>query len=126
MMLQTADTLRYLYLGGRIGRAQNLLGSVLNIKPIIGMQDGIIVPLGQARSRTKAYLRMVDIMKEHLGLSERIKAAFTHVSAPEEAERLRDMVTSKFACVETLIAELSPALGVHTGPGTVGVCFYSL
>ncbi len=126
VMLQTADTLRYLYLGGRIGRAQNLLGSVLNIKPIIGMQDGIIVPLGQARSRAKAYARMADIMKEHLDLGERIKAAFTHVAAPEEAERLRDLVTSKFDCAETLIAELSPALGVHTGPGTVGVCFYSL
>lgn len=126
MMLQTADTLRYLYLGGRIGRAQNLLGSVLNIKPIIGMEDGIIVPLGQARSRVKAYLRMVDIMKERIDLGQRVKAAFTHVAAPEEAERLRDIIASKFDCVETLVAELSPALGVHTGPGTVGVCFYPI
>ena len=50
-MLMTADTLRYLYLGGRIGKAQNLVGSLLNIKPIVGMDDGIIVPMGRAHSR---------------------------------------------------------------------------
>ncbi len=54
MMVQTADTLRYLYMGGRIGKAQHLVGSILNIKPLIGMQDGVIVALGMARSRLKA------------------------------------------------------------------------
>jgi DegV family protein with EDD domain len=59
-MLQTADTLKYLYMGGRIGRAQHLVGSLLNIKPIISMEDGIIVSLGTARSRKRAYQMMVD------------------------------------------------------------------
>jgi len=124
MMIQTADTLRYLYLGGRIGRAQHLVGSVLNIKPLIGMEEGVIVALGQARSRAKAYLRMADLMRQRVALDARIKAAFTHVAAQEEAERLRDLICQRFDCSETLIAELSPVLGVHTGPGTVGVCFY--
>lgn len=124
MMIQTADTLRYLYLGGRIGKAQHLVGSVLNIKPLIGMKDGVIVALGQARSRTKAYLQMTNLMQQRVAPDERIKAAFTHVAALQEAERLRDLVGQRFDCAETLIAELSPALGVHTGPGTVGVCFY--
>jgi len=124
MMIQTADTLRYLYLGGRIGKAKHLLGSVLSIKPLISMQDGVIVALGQTRSRAKAYVRMTELMGERVAPGDRIKAAFTHAAAHREAERLRDLVCQRFDCAETLIAELSPVLGVHTGPGTVGVCFF--
>jgi DegV family protein with EDD domain len=124
MMIQTADTLRYLYMGGRIGRAQHLVGSLLNIKPLIGMQDGIIVALGTARSRIKAYRRMVELMKQRVGERARIKAAFTHVTALEQVERLQALVTASFECVEMIVTELSPALVVHTGPGTVGLSFF--
>ncbi|RLC79604.1 MAG: DegV family protein [Chloroflexi bacterium] len=126
MMIQTADTLRYLYMGGRIGRAKHLLGSVLSIKPLIGMEDGVIVALGQARSRQNAYQKMIKLMEKKAGKGAAIKAAITHVAAPEEASKLQAMVEEAFDCREMLIAELSPALGVHTGPGTVGVCFYPL
>jgi DegV family protein with EDD domain len=124
MMIQTADTLRYLYMGGRIGRAQHLVGSLLNIKPLIGMQDGIIVALGTARSRIKAYRRMVELMKQRVGEGARIKVAFTHVTALEQVERLQALVTASFECVEMIVTELSPALVVHTGPGTVGLSFF--
>lgn len=124
MMILTADTLRYLYMGGRIGKAQHLLGSMLKIKPLIGMQDGIIVALGQARGRTKAYLQMVNLMQQQLAPDDQIKVAFTHVAARQEAERLRDLISPRFNCAEILIAELSPVLGVHSGPGTAGICFY--
>lgn len=124
MMIQTADTLRYLYMGGRIGKAQHLMGSLLNIKPLIGMQDGIIVALGTARSRLKAYRRMVELMQQRLGEGTRIKVAFTHVAALEQLERLQELVAARFECVETIVTDLSPALVVHTGPGTVGVSFF--
>jgi len=124
MMIQTADTLRYLYMGGRIGKAKHLAGSLLNIKPLIGMQDGVIVAVGTARSRMKAYRRMVELMQQRVGDGARIKVAFTHVSALEQVERLREMVTARFECVETIVTELSPALAVHSGPGTVGVSFF--
>jgi len=124
MMIQTADTLRYLYMGGRIGKAKHLAGSLLNIKPLIGMQDGVIVAVGTARSRLKAYRRMVELMQQRVGDGARIKVAFTHVSALEQVERLREMVTARFECVETIVTELSPALAVHSGPGTVGVSFF--
>jgi DegV family protein with EDD domain len=124
MMIQTADTLRYLYMGGRIGRAQHLAGSILNIKPLIGMQDGIIVALGTTRSRTKAYRRMVELMQQQVGEGSRIKVAFTHVAAQAQVETLRALVADRFECVETIVTELSPALAVHSGPGTVGVCFF--
>jgi len=123
MMIQTADTLRYLHMGGRIGKAQHLLGSLLNIKPVIGMKDGDIVALGTARSRLKAYRRMVDLMQQRVGEGARIKVAFTHVAAREHLEKLQDMVMSHFDCSEIIVTELSPALAVHSGPGTVGVSF---
>jgi DegV family protein with EDD domain len=123
-MIQTADTLKYLYMGGRIGRAKHLVGSLLNIKPLIGMEDGVIVPLGQARSRMKAYEAMVEMVEAAIGTMGQIKIAYVHAAAQEEAEKIKDLIERRLTCVESLIAELSPALGVHTGPGTAGVCYY--
>ncbi|HIQ05937.1 MAG TPA: DegV family protein, partial [Anaerolineae bacterium] len=125
MMIQTADTLRYLYMGGRIGRAQHLVGALLNIKPIIGMEDGIIVPLGKERSRKRAYQRIATIMEERVGRGASIKIAFMHTAAPEEAGKLQAIIEPRFDCHEALVSELSPALGVHTGPGMVGVGFFT-
>jgi len=123
-MIQTADTLRYLYMGGRIGKAQHLVGSLLNIRPLIGMEDGVIVPLGQARGRVGAYRKIAEMMEKDVGPRGRVKVAFVHAAALEEVQKLRAMVEERLTCVEVLIAELSPALGVHTGPGTAGVCYF--
>jgi DegV family protein with EDD domain len=123
-MIQTADTLKYLYMGGRIGMAKHLVGSLLRIKPLIGMQDGVIVPLGQARSRRRAYEAMVDMIESAVGPDARIKIAYVHAAAQEEAEKIRSLVEERLDCVESIVAELSPALGVHTGPGTAGVCYF--
>jgi DegV family protein with EDD domain len=122
-MIQTADTLKYLYLGGRIGRAKHLVGSLLNIKPLIGMEDGVIVPLGQARSRRRAYETMVDMVEAAVGKAGKIKIAYVHAAACKEAEKLKALVEARLNCIESLTAELSPALGVHTGPGTAGLCY---
>ncbi len=123
-MLQTADTLRYLYMGGRIGRAKHLVGSLLNIKPIIGMEDGVIVALGQDRSRQSVYRHMVQIITAHLGERAKIKAAIVHAGDEQAAEVLKGLISESFPCDELLTTELSCALTVHTGPGTVGVCYY--
>ena len=123
-MLQTADTLKYLYMGGRIGRAQHLAGSLLNIKPLISMEDGIIVSLGTARSRKRAYQMMVEKIESVVGRNGEIKIAYVHAAALEEAEKIQDLVEGRLTTVETIFAELSPALGVHTGPGTAGLCYY--
>ena len=123
-MIQTADTLKYLYLGGRIGRAQHLMGSILRIKPLISMDDGIIVSLGTARSRRFAYRRMMEIMDQDVPSGGTVKAAVIHFGAPEDASALREMIQDRFDCMELIVTELSPALAVHTGPGTVGVCYF--
>jgi DegV family protein with EDD domain len=122
-MIQTADTLKYLYMGGRIGMAKRLVGTLLNIKPLIGMKDGIIVALGQAHSRIGAYTDMVDYVTETVGKGK-VKVAYVHAGALEEAQKLKEMVESNLDVVESFVAELSPALAVHTGPGTAGLCFY--
>jgi len=125
-MIQTADTLKYLYMGGRIGKAKHLIGSLLSIKPLIGMEDGVIVPLGTARSRKSAYRIMVEKIEEAVGSGGAIKIAYVHAAAQEEAEKIRTLVEARLQVVEWMFAELSPALGVHTGPGTAGVCYFPI
>jgi fatty acid kinase fatty acid binding subunit len=122
-LLQTADTLRYLYMGGRIGKARHLVGSLLNIKPLIGVEDGEIVPLGVARSRNQAYHSMVDKIEAAVGKS-RVKIAYVHAGARQEVEKIKNIVEERLNAAESLIGELSPALAVHTGPGTAGLCYF--
>jgi DegV family protein with EDD domain len=122
-MIQTADTLKYLYMGGRIGMAKRLMGTMLNIKPLIGMRDGVIVALGQARSRMQAYTAMSEMVAEAIG-NGKAKVAYVHAGALEEVEKIKGLVEGKVDVVESFFAELSPALAVHTGPGTAGLCFY--
>ena len=124
-MIQTADTLKYLYLGGRLGRAQQMMGSLLNIKPLIGMLDGVITPLGRAHSRGQAYQMMSDLVAETVGRG-RAKVAYVHAGAQREVEKIKELVESKVEVIESFFAELSPALAVHTGPGTAGLCFYKV
>jgi DegV family protein with EDD domain len=123
-MIQTADTLKYLYMGGRIGRAKHLVGSLLNIKPLIGMEDGVIVALGTARSRNQAYRAIADLVEKAVGAGGKIKIAYVHAAALEEAQKLRELIEARLQVVEWMFAELSPALGVHSGPGTAGVCYF--
>jgi DegV family protein with EDD domain len=122
-MIQTADTLKYLYMGGRIGKASQLVGSLLNIKPLISMEDGEIVAAGIAHSRGQAYQAIVDKVEEKVG-QDQIKVAYVHAGARQEVEKLKKAVESRLNAVESLIAELSPALAVHTGPGTAGLCYF--
>ena len=122
-MIQTADTLKYLYMGGRIGMAKRLMGTLLNIKPLIGMKDGVIVSLDMAHSRLQAYNQMAAYVSDAVGQGK-VKVAYVHAGALEEALKLKKIVESRLNVVESMIAELSPALAVHTGPGTTGLCFY--
>lgn len=125
-MIQTADTLRYLYMGGRIGKAVHLMGSMLSLKPLISMKNGEIVSLGVSRGLHRAYEKMVESIGKTVGASARIKIAYMHAGALENVQILKSMVESRFDVVESFISELSPALMVHTGPGTTGFCFYPI
>jgi fatty acid-binding protein DegV len=96
---------------------------MLDIKPIISMENGEIIALGQARTRKKVYQLMVDKLDSLVGQSA-IKIAYVHAAALEEAEKLKRLVEQRIEVIESLICDLAPALGVHSGPGTVGFCFF--
>ncbi len=123
-MIQTADTLKYLAMGGRIGRATELMGSMLHIKPLIGMKDGLIVPLGKAFTRGSAYKMMSEEVLKTAGKHGKVKIAYVHAAALEEALKIKTLIEDHIQVVESIIVELTPALGVHSGPGTAGICFF--
>jgi len=117
----TNDTLEYLQRGGRIGKAASLVGGLLSIKPIIGIRNGMPAPLSVARTRSGAYRRIVALAQGIIPEGSAVRAALMHVAAADEVERFRALLEEKYSVIEWVIAQLSPALGVHSGPGTVGI-----
>jgi DegV family protein with EDD domain len=117
----TNDTLEYLQRGGRISKASSVVGGVLNIKPIIGMRNGMPAPLGIARTRQGAYRRIVSLALNQIAEGSTIRAALMHVAARDEVEVFRPLLEERYSVIEWVVAQLSPALGVHSGPGTVGI-----
>ncbi|MBC8450390.1 MAG: DegV family protein [Chloroflexi bacterium] len=119
------DTLEYLQKGGRIGGAAALLGSMLQVKPILHLTGGRIDVLEKVRTARKAKQRLLGIMEEQVGQAGAVHAAVIHANAPPEAEMLRQQVADRFQCRELFVCELSPAIATHVGPGAVGVAFYA-
>ena len=117
----TNDTLEYLQRGGRIGRVASTVGGMLSIKPVIGMRGGMPAPLSVARTRSGAYRRIVSLALGRIAAGTTIRAALMHVAAPDEAEVFRALLEEHYSVIEWVVAQLSPALGVHSGPGTVGI-----
>jgi len=114
------DTLKYLALGGRIGKAKALLGSVLNVKPILTVKDGEMAPVGQVRSYAKGIYKLVDFVKAAIDIQD---LAVMHTTAPEEAQTLAEHIGSIFPKERIQLARVGPVLGVHGGPGVVVVAF---
>jgi len=115
-LLGVFDTLKYLLLGGRIGKAKALLGSMLNVKPLITMRDGELFPAGQVRTHSKGIERLFDLVRNTLNIEE---VAIVHSTTPGEATSLREHIASIFDKRQIHLARLGPALGVHGGPGTL-------
>jgi len=117
----TNDTLEYLQRGGRIGKVTSMVGDLLNIKPVIGIRNGMPSPLGVARTRIGAYKRIVQLATARVAAGSTVRVALMHVAAREEVEKFRSLLEEKYSVIEWVVAQLSPALGVHSGPGTVGI-----
>lgn len=118
------DTLEYLKRGGRIGGARAMLGTLLNVKPMLEIKHGQVEPLEQPRSRTKALQRLLEIAAERSG-GKPIHAAVLHAQAPQDAASLEKQVQGRFECKTLYLSEIGPAIGVHSGPNAVGLAFYS-
>jgi DegV family protein with EDD domain len=118
------DTLEYLHKGGRIGGAQRLIGSVLSIKPVLHLDNGRIEPLASIRTKRKAIDRVLEIIKEDVSGKGPLHASIIHAAAPEAAAEFGEQVREILDPVELLVAELSPVVGTHTGPGLVGLGYF--
>jgi len=117
-LFATFDTLKYLALGGRIGRARALFGSILNVKPIITLRHGEFAPVGNVRTRAKALDKLVELAKSSLSVQE---IAVVYSTTPTEANSIKDRLSSLVSSNRLHLARLGPALGVHGGPGTLAL-----
>ena len=113
-ILALLDTLKYLALGGRIGKLQALLGSMLNVKPMLTLKDGVLTPTGRVRSRTRG----IDILFEYVKNTADIQdLAVVYNTTPDEAQALVKRLGAVYPEGKIRLSQLGPALGVHTGPG---------
>ena len=119
-LLGLLDTLKYLLLGGRIGKAKALVGSILNVKPLLRLQDGEVVPAGQVRTRSKGVDRLFEFAKNAINIED---LAVVYNTTPDEAQSLAERIGSVFAKEKIRIARVGPMLGVHMGPGALVVTF---
>ena len=124
-LLFAVDTLEYLHRGGRIGSAKWLMGSVLSIKPLLHLDEGTVKPLVQVRTKRRALARMLEVAEERLEGREMAEASVIDANSPEEGDSVAEQVRERFGITTVYRTTLSPAIGIHAGPGTVGLAFYA-
>lgn len=120
------STLEFLRRGGRIGGAQAFLGTALNLKPILCVQDGRVAALEKVRTMSKALDRLTDIVEQRIGKRTPIRLAALHANAKDEAVAFLERVRQRFdisAVSDAIITDVSPVIGTHAGPGAVGIAF---
>jgi DegV family protein with EDD domain len=110
------DTLKYLFLGGRIGKAKALLGGMLHVKPMLTMSNGELQPTGLARSRSKGLDKLFENIRNCCSIQD---LAIVHSTTPEDAQSLKERIGTILDKSNIHISRLGPALGVHGGPGTL-------
>jgi DegV family protein with EDD domain len=124
-LLFTVNTLEYLAKGGRIGRAAALAGNLLNVKPILTIRDGEVVPLKRVRGNAKAFAEFRDTFVATSTDSPNLEIGIAHAAAPERMEALRKMVRDVRPMAEIEMATtLGAVVGTHAGPGTVGFFWF--
>ncbi len=122
-LLFTVGTLEYLQKGGRIGRASALMGSLLNIKPILTLQNGVIEPLSRARGTKKAQQELIDRFTKYVtDAAGPVVANFIHIQDPAAAERLQQGIEAAGVQYEGRgVSEIGAVISAHVGPGTFGI-----
>lgn len=117
------DTLEFLHRGGRIGGAKRLLGTAMKVKPVLSIQDGVVASIESVRTKRKAHARVLDIIMEEVGDRKPISLATLQANAADDANALMDMAQEKMDVTEIIHSEVSPVIGTHVGPGTVGLAY---
>jgi DegV family protein with EDD domain len=123
-VLFVVDTLEFLARGGRIGKAQAMIGGLLGIKPILGVVGGEVVAVDKVRGGRRAHPRIIELLAQRLDKKRPVIAAIAHANAPVWSERLKTELEKTFTVRELFLAEMGPVVGAHAGPGTVGAAVY--
>jgi DegV family protein with EDD domain len=119
----TVDTLEFLHRGGRIGTGTRFLGTALQIKPILEMRDGSIEAVEKVRTRGKSLSRLVDLVEAQIAGRTPIRLAALHANAEAEARSVLAEACTRLKVEESLLSVVSPVVGTHAGPGTVGLAY---
>jgi DegV family protein with EDD domain len=117
------DTLEFLRRGGRIGGAQAMLGSALNLKPLLELRDGRIESIEKVRTKGKAINRMIELIIERTAGRNPVRLATLHANVEAEAKSALETAAAQLNPVEQILASVSPVIGTHAGPGTVGLAY---
>ena len=117
------DTLEFLHRGGRIGGAARFLGTALNLKPVLELQEGAIEAIERVPTSRKAVNRMIEVVKERIGDRTPVKLGILNADVPERGKHLADHCREVFKPVELISSPVSPVIGTHTGPGTLGIAY---
>jgi DegV family protein with EDD domain len=120
----TPATLKYLQMSGRVSTLSGAIGSLISLKPIIVLEDGVLNLKEKIRTRGKAVTRLIELTEEAVGTSDPVNVAVVHANAPEEGQALLDRVKAHFNCQETLMEDLVASLAVHGGPGILMIFAY--
>lgn len=121
----TVDDIEYLFRGGRVTRVQAFVGGLLNIKPVLHVADGKLIPLEKVRGRQKVFKCMMDLMEERTkeaNLKEQL-IVITHGDDLEGALRLKELITERFGAETFIINTIGASIGAHSGPGTIALFF---
>ena len=123
-LFATLDTLQYLAKSGRVPQAAAMVNSFLNIKPIFTLNHSNAHTVALPRSIPNAIKRMLKLMEHNTIKGQPLHVAVMHADAMEQAIALKKRILARFNCRELFITEFTPVMGVHTGPGLIGVAFY--
>ncbi len=126
-VLFSVDTLEYLHKGGRIGGAARLIGTALNLKPMLSLDPAVgrVEPVERIRTRRKALQRIVEAFCDSVDRSQPLHAAVIHGADPGAAAEVSERLQHDLNPVEIIVNQVSPVVGVHTGPGAIGICAYT-
>ena len=122
----TPATLKYLQRSGRVGKLAGALASLLSVKPIIKVEDGLLEAFQNVRTRGKAIDRLVELTAEAVGTTQPVKLAISHAQADAEVEALRARLERTFNCQEMHVVDIACSLTVHGGPGVIGIISYKV
>jgi len=119
----SVDTLEFLHRGGRINTAKRLMGTALNLKPILEIRDGKIEPVGNVISQRKAMDRMTKLVESKIGNRQPVRLSVFHAGIPEIALEFKSRLDNYFNPTESILTYVSPVVGTHSGPGTISLAY---